>query len=83
MCPGFGEVVVLINKKTRNLVYYCPACCTAWESIPEPDRIDQVLTLKEIAPDGVDVADENDIKRYKLERVAEKTDLYKELSDIL
>jgi hypothetical protein len=82
-CPDFGQVVVLTSKADGNLVYYCPACGTAWLTPPAPDRIDQVNSLEEVAPCGVKIATRLDIERFCLSEVAKETESYHDLDEIV
>ena len=82
VCPGFGEVVVLTSKLDSTVVYYCPACGTAWKQAPAPDRLDEVSSLNDLAPGGVRLATKDEIDRLGLGVIATEPDSYSTLDEI-
>ncbi len=59
--PGFGQVVVLARRDQRTLVYFCPACGTAWRD-PPGDEVNDVNELAELAPAGVELPSMQDLR---------------------
>jgi hypothetical protein len=61
-CRGFGAVVVLAERKTAELPFYCPACRTAWGSLACGRALDNVRLLPELAPAGVKLPTSNELQ---------------------
>lgn len=84
ICPGSGELVVLENKKTKSLLFYCAACCSAWHKFPTqaPASSKDINVLHEIAPDGVVEAS---LERINLEgiKIIAVDEYYENLQDLL
>src|SRR5688572_11261446 len=57
VCADSGAVVVLRARGTETFVYFCPLCGVAWRTPPSPRELNAVLTLREVAPDGVEIPD--------------------------
>jgi hypothetical protein len=54
-------LLLLISNGPGKPVYYCPACETAWESLPR--EVNKALTLDVVAPDGTRFANLEEAKR--------------------
>lgn len=72
-CPGASEVYVLMALDSSGAVYYCPACETAWREKPDPEYLDEVRSLEEVAPRaGVRHATERDLAALELLSIAKE-----------
>ncbi len=84
ICPGCGDLVILENKKTSSLLFYCSACRSAWREIPTqaPTSFRDLNVLHEIAPNGVIEASLEHIKSEGIKIIA-ITDIYESIEDLL
>ena len=87
VCPGFGPVLALVDPVAQKPVFYCPACGTAWLYPPRSDRVDEISAIKELAPAGVVLPSEQDLKNHgvwsKVTRVVNYSDWDDDLDRIL
>ncbi len=56
VCPGSSYAIVLVSE--NNLVFFCPLCEVAWDKLPLELNGSNVLTLPEVAPNGVSLPDD-------------------------
>ena len=80
ICPGSGDLIALMGKVDNKLLFYCPACETAWDKIPE--KADEIKSLEDFAPEGVVCPSSNDIKAQGILQF-EITTVYDSLDDII
>jgi hypothetical protein len=63
MCPVCGvEILVLMQRTTCQLVFWCPACEVAWRQPPPADEINEAKALEEVAPGGVRLPHTSEVK---------------------
>ena len=67
VCADSGSLIALKRKETGAFVFYCPLCGTAFRGIPQPYQLEEVLSLEQIAPDGVVVPSLEEIEASRLE----------------
>ena len=58
VCPGSGDLIVLISRVDARPVYFCPMCETAW---PDPLTFDTIQGPHELAPYGVRLPSQEDL----------------------
>jgi len=54
ICIGSGDLIALESKFDKSLLRYCPACGCAWLGLEENIDNEELHSLDEIAPDGVE-----------------------------
>ena len=79
VCIGSSELIALKGRNHQKLLFYCPACETAWEHIPT--AVDEVYSLAELSPDGLIAPSCEELEVHGVENFQE-THLYHELDDI-
>ena len=63
-CPACIEPVLLLKVKgDERLVSFCPLCEAAWRSPPPENQLDEVLSIDEVAPGGVQLPSRNEVER--------------------
>jgi hypothetical protein len=58
VCSDSGSLLAVSSIATGSLVLFCPLCETAWDQRPTEGRVDQVLSLQEVASKGISPAKE-------------------------
>ncbi len=53
VCASSGAVLVLRPKSTAKMVFFCPFCEVAWQSMPSERELNEVQSLADLAPSGV------------------------------
>jgi hypothetical protein len=61
ICGEFSRVIFARNRRTGELFVFCGACEIAWLRPADADRVDSVLSCKEVAPDGIDLPTKHEI----------------------
>jgi hypothetical protein len=61
VCSDSGVLVCVKSIATGRLVLFCPLCETAWNDRPVDRRVDSILSLAEVAPDGIVVPAETEL----------------------
>lgn len=84
VCPGFGEIVVLVGVKSGTPGYFCPACETAWRVAPIEWRVDRVESLDEVMNgEEVRLAELADLSRLGISNQVHPSTEYDELSEVV
>lgn len=55
VCAEAGAVLVLQRRGHDTLVLHCPSCGCAWPEPPHRMRLDEVRSLADVAPEGVEL----------------------------
>jgi hypothetical protein len=66
VCSVSGAVLVLISISNEEPVFYCPTCENSWAKQPEPNRLDEVNSLQELAPEGVRLPSKEELGEFSL-----------------
>jgi hypothetical protein len=53
VCSDSGAVLLIAEKLSGRLLFHCPLCGVAWKKPPIPDQLDEIRSLKELAPEGI------------------------------
>src|SRR5437868_6123226 len=61
VCGDFSRVIFARDRQTRRLFVFCGACGVAWLNPVDADRVDTVLSCKDVAPDGIELPTKSDI----------------------
>ena len=71
VCSDSGALLLLKTTGTARLFLFCPVCGVAWRERPMPYHVQEILTLAELAPDGVELPSLEDVQEAALEGVME------------
>jgi len=53
VCFDSGAVLLLRASSSGRMIFFCPLCGVAWREPPLDRRIDEILSLEDLAPNGV------------------------------
>jgi len=53
VCADSGAVIVLKVIGSDRFIFYCPTCGVAWRTPPPERTLNEINSLKDLAPDGV------------------------------
>jgi hypothetical protein len=55
VCADSGAVLLLKVVGSERMVFFCPVCGVAWREPPADRRLDEIRTLQDLAPNGVEL----------------------------
>lgn len=67
VCADSGAVLLLNAVGIDRIVFFCPVCGVAWREPPAERRLDEVLTLQDVAPNGVALPTSSEVTATGLE----------------
>jgi hypothetical protein len=67
VCADSGSLICLKRKQAGAFVFYCPLCGIAFREVPPPGTVDEILSLQQIAPDGVELPSRQEVEASGLE----------------
>ena len=79
ICFEAGDLLALLDRSDKGLLFYCPACGSTWDKLP--DGVDEINSLEELAPDGVVCPSREELQSHGVLQF-EVTDVYESLDDI-
>ncbi len=53
MCASSGVLAVLVSLSSGEVLYVCPMCGVAWQEIPTPQTVDDIIAIESAAPEGL------------------------------
>jgi len=65
VAPGAGQLILLLRQDTKESLFYCPSCGTAWKEHPG-DSLDSLDPLEELAPFGVRLPTEEEAQSLEI-----------------
>lgn len=71
VCADSGTLLCVWSIVTTRVILFCPLCEVAWQDVPKDGRIDTVHALDDLAPGGIRLATETEVRSFGLDRVLE------------
>jgi hypothetical protein len=53
VCADSGAILLLKATGSKRMVLFCPLCGVAWREPPAKRQLDEIMTLQDLAPNGV------------------------------
>jgi hypothetical protein len=66
VCADSGAVLLLRVVGSEQIIFFCPLCGGAWRSPPVDRRLDEIMSLNDLAPNGVALPTELEATRTDL-----------------
>ena len=69
VCSNSGAILVFRAIGRQSPVFFCPMCEVAWPKPPEPDSLDDIISLGDLAPEGITLPSDPEVAWLRRQRI--------------